>query len=127
MIVSCLSLLSRTRSFLLSLLHHCQYATVGPNLVAGDTYIIVITLYDDWGEIITADQLKIAACSVLSFDRCVCLYMDLYLLSRALGMCKGCVSVRALRAQRPKVDSMVLFCLMCASVCVYVFVFPSCV
>ena len=38
-------------------------------LVAGDTYSLLVSLYDDWGDMVTRPDLKAAACQVLSIHR----------------------------------------------------------
>ena len=38
-------------------------------LVAGDTYSLLVSLYDDWGDMVTQPDLKAAACQVLSIHR----------------------------------------------------------
>ena len=51
-----------------------QYGALGGNMVAGETYILLITLYDDWGEVISNPDVVSAACPLLSLDRfSVCL------------------------------------------------------
>jgi len=42
---------------------------MGPHMLAGEPYIVLITLYDDWDEIISNSDLIAAACPLLTLAR----------------------------------------------------------
>jgi len=42
---------------------------MGPHMLAGEPYIVLITLYDDWDEIISNSEVIAAACPLLNLAR----------------------------------------------------------